>query len=119
MHHLPCPFFIPAQVFRGQPLHREVLSTESDLCASYSTWIRDWTAHLTGVSSDTKVPPAATAITTPLVQAQWLRYLSDHPNDSLINFYCWYISGLQTGFQQASVFAQVSSQEPQFGGFAS
>ena len=37
VHHLPRPFFIPAQVFRGQPLHREVLSTASDLSASYST----------------------------------------------------------------------------------
>ena len=38
----------------------------------------------------------ATAIATPLVQVQWLHYLSDHPNDSLVNFF---IAGISQGFR--------------------
>ena len=77
-------------------LFREVQPTEPDQSTSYSTWIRDWIGHLTGVSSSILVPSGATAITTPLVQVQWQRYLSNHPNNTLVNFF---ITGISQGFR--------------------
>ena len=44
----------------------------------------------------TLVPPGATAITTPLVQVQWLKYLSNHPSHTLVNFF---ITGISQGFR--------------------
>ena len=75
-------------------LLREVQPSEPDPSTSYGTWIRDWMGHLTGVSSSILVPSGATAITTPLVQVQWQRYLSNHPNNTLVNFF---ISGISQG----------------------
>ena len=77
-------------------LFREVQPSEPDPSTSYGTWIRDWMGHLTGVSSSILVPSGATAITTPLVQVQWQRYLSNHPNNTLVNFF---ISGISQGFR--------------------
>ena len=77
-------------------LFREVQPSEPDSSTSYGTWIRDWMGHLTGVSSSILVPSGATAITTPLVQVQWQRYLSNHPNNTLVNFF---ISGISQGFR--------------------
>ena len=63
---------------------------------SYTTWIRDWTAHLSGISKDILVPPKATAITTPLVTAHWQKSLAEYPNRALVHFY---ISGISQGFR--------------------
>ena len=52
--------------------------------------------HLTGVSNHTLVPPGATAITTPLVQVQWQKYLANHPSTTLVNFF---ITGISQGFR--------------------
>ena len=63
---------------------------------SYTTWIRDWMAHLSGISEEILVPSEATTITTPLVITQWQRSLVEHPNRALVHFY---ISGISQGFR--------------------
>ena len=63
---------------------------------SYTTWIRDWTTHLSGISDTVLVPPEATAITTPLDLTQWKNSLSEHPNTPLVHFF---ISGISQGFR--------------------
>ena len=52
--------------------------------------------HLMGVSNHTLVPPGATAITTPLVQVQWQKYLSNHSSNTLVNFF---ITDISQGFK--------------------
>ena len=46
------------------------IGTDANLL-SYTTWIRDRTTHLSGISDTVLVPPEATAITTPLDLTQW------------------------------------------------
>ena len=63
---------------------------------SYSTWLKDWTSHLSNVSVSIRVPSEATRITTPLRFSRWQLYLSDHPNTDLIIFF---INGITQGFR--------------------
>ena len=62
----------------------------------YTTWIRDWMAHLSRISEDILGPPEATTITSPLVITQWQKPLLEHHNRALVYFY---ISGISQGFQ--------------------
>ena len=45
---------------------------------NYSVWIPAWKSHLEGLPVDVKVPPAAMAISSPLVANNWKKLLSDH-----------------------------------------
>ena len=65
-------------------------------CQSYSAWLADWTSHLKNSSHSIRVPPEATAITTPLQPKEWQRSLSAHPDTSLVTFF---ILGLTDGFK--------------------
>ena len=63
---------------------------------SYSTWLADWTSHLDSSSHSIRVPPEATAITTPLQPKEWQRSLNAHPDTSVVTFF---ILGLTDGSQ--------------------
>ena len=52
---------------------------------------------------DVKVPPAAMAISSPLVANNWKKLLSDHPNRPLVEFFTNGIAeGFRIGFKQQS-----------------
>ena len=71
------------------------ISTDAN-SLSYTTWIRDWTTHLSGISDTVLVPLETTANTTPLDLTQWQNSLSEHPNTALVHFF---ISGISQGFK--------------------
>ena len=74
-----------------------------DLHCNYADWIQVWTSHLDGLPVDVKVPPAATAISSPLKVNNWKRLLSDHPNRPLVDFFInGIIEGFRIGFKQQS-----------------
>ena len=50
-----------------------------DTCSSYSDWMPAWLAHLAGLPEIIRVPPKATAITSPLVVKSWKTLLINHP----------------------------------------
>ena len=81
---------------------------------SYTTWIRDWTTHLSVISDTVLVPPEATAIATPLdltVAKQFMR-TSQYCLSPLL--YLWDIPRLQTWLQQPLILAQISPQKYDF-----
>ena len=82
-----------AQLFSGH-LMDDKTSSDNNL-QSYTSWIRVWMAHLSGISDVIWVPPEATANTTPLNTAEWEKSLVKHPNRALVNFY---IFGISQGF---------------------
>ena len=65
-------------------------------CQTYTTWLAEWTSHLENSSDSIKVPPEATAITTPLQPKEWQRLLREHPDKLLANYF---IAGLSNGFR--------------------
>ena len=75
-------------------------------CQSYSTWLADWTSHLKNSSHSIRVPPEATAITTPLQPKEWQRSLSAHPDTSLVTFSSW---ALLMALKSASTILHLSS----------
>ena len=72
-----------------------------DLQCNYSVWFPGWKSQLEGLPKDVKVPPAATAISTPLDASSWKKFLADHPNRLLKDFF---INGIveefRIGFRQ-------------------
>ena len=58
-----------AQLFSGHFMNDNT-SSDNNL-QSYTPWIRDGVAHLSGISQDIRVPPEATAVTDPLNVTQW------------------------------------------------
>ena len=74
-----------------------------DLHCNYCNWIPAWKSHLEGLPMDVKVPPAAMAISSPLVASNWRRLLSDHPNRPLVDFFInGVVEGFRIGFKQQS-----------------
>ena len=67
-----------------------------DVRCNYSDWILAWKAHLHGLPEVALVPPAATAISSPLIIENWKRLLSDHPNRPLVDFF---VDGITNGFR--------------------
>ena len=67
-----------------------------DVRCNYSDLISAWKAHLHGLPEVVLVPPAATAISLPLIIENWKRLLSDHPNRPLVEFF---VDGITNGFQ--------------------
>ena len=65
----PYPPSFTAQLF-GAHFMDDNTSDDNNL-QSYTSWLRVWTAHLSGISQDIRVPPEATAVTTPLNIGQW------------------------------------------------
>ena len=57
-----------------------------NLQCNYSVWFPAWKTQLEGLPKDVKVPPAATAISTPLDASNWKKFLADHPNRPLVDF---------------------------------
>ena len=78
-----------------------------DLHCNYADWIQVWTSHLDGLPVYVKVPPAATAISSPLKVNNWKRLLSDHLNRPLVDFFINGITeGFRIGFKQQSKLLQ-------------
>ena len=72
-----------------------------DVCRSYNDWIPAWLSHLTGLPEVVKVPPEATAITSPLVAKNWETLLASHPNAQLTDFFIkGILQGFRIGFKQ-------------------
>ena len=90
--YIPPPLTV--QLFSGHLMDHKT-SSDNNL-QSYNPWIRVWMARLSGILDNIRVPPEATAITTPLNTAQWEKSLVKHPNRALVNFY---ISGISQGFR--------------------
>ena len=63
---------------------------------SYEDWIPQWISNLTAADDTIRVPPSATAITTPLITGNWVSFLANHPNKQLIEFF---ITGISQGFR--------------------
>ena len=55
-----------------------------------------WLAHLAGLPEIIRVPPKATAITSPLVVKSWKTLLINHPIKQLKEFF---IKGISQGFR--------------------
>jgi len=62
----------------------------------YKNWLLSWASHLSGVPVIIHVPSTATSVTTPLVSSRWKALLTDHPDQSLVNFF---ITGITYGFR--------------------
>ena len=72
-----------------------------DVQCNYSDWISAWKSHLEGLPEVALVPPAATAISSPLIIKNWKQLLSDHPNRPLVDFFIdWITNGFWIGFKQ-------------------
>ena len=67
-----------------------------DLRCDYDKWVSAWTSHLEGSSLTVRVPPEASAISTPLNVDNWRKMLADHPNRPLVEFF---IAGITEGFR--------------------
>lgn len=63
---------------------------------SYEEWIPRWISHIGQADDPISVPPAAKAVTTPLVTRNWISLLAKHPNKELTSFFT---TGLSQGFQ--------------------
>ena len=63
---------------------------------SYEEWIPRWISHIGQADDPIRVPPAAKAVTTPLVTRNWISLLANHPNKELTSFFT---TGLSQGFQ--------------------
>ena len=72
-----------------------------NLQCNYSVWFPAWKTQLEGLPKDVKVPPAATAISTPLDASNWKKFLADHPNRPLVDFFInGIVEGFRIGFRQ-------------------
>ena len=68
-----------------------------------ATWNRNWKVKLSGISEDVRVLLESTAVTTPLLIAQWQKFLVKYPNRALVNIYIFSISqGFKLGFNNLS-----------------
>ena len=67
-----------------------------DLRCDYDKWVSAWTSHLEGSPLTVRVPPEASAISTPLNVDNWRKMLADHPNRALVEFF---IAGITEGFR--------------------
>ena len=67
-----------------------------DLRCDYDKWISAWISHLSGSPPTVRVPPEASAISTPLNVDNWRKMLTGHPNRPLVEFF---ITGLTEGFR--------------------
>ena len=66
-----------------------------DLCCDYRKWVSAWISHLSRSTPTVRVPPEASAISTPLIVDNWRKLLMDHSNRPLFKFF---ITGLTEGF---------------------
>lgn len=63
---------------------------------SYESWLPRWMAHIADSPERIWIPPSACQLHTPLVPANWEKYLAGHPNRSLVQFF---LSGITEGFR--------------------
>jgi len=67
----------------------------ANLHCNYADRIHVGISHLNGLPVDIAIPPAATAISSPLNVNNWKRLLVDHPNRPLVDYF---INGIAEGF---------------------
>ena len=73
-----------------------MLNITDDSGACYSTWLEKWRDYMKEASTAIKVPLSASHLHTPLVPSRWTQALTQHPNQSLVNYF---LNGISRGFQ--------------------
>ena len=75
-----------------------MLHITDDSCAvttCYSTWLEKWRNHMKEALAAIKVPLSASHLHTPLVPSRLTQALTQHPNQSLVNYF---LNGISSGF---------------------
>ena len=74
----------------------DLLRLNPESVNSSQEWLQRWLQAIHGAPLQRQVPPAASAITTPLVMSAWRTMLISHPQPPLVHFF---LHGISTSFR--------------------